>query len=231
MNMDIDTKLTVLKEIYKIYGHFSSSLHVSCSRGCATCCTRNVTLTTLEGRHILEYVSAAPEKQYLEILIRDQKINRFRPEITLNGIARCFKEGKETPSENYPGGGKCPLLDNDLCSIYPARPFGCRCFLSKTDCGITGTADVDPFVVTVNHVFLQVIEHIDTDGFTGNLTDMLVFLDSNSSVNRDGEKYHPMPSKTFVPNCPIPMLLIPPEHKKRIAGILSQLDTIRVPRG
>ena len=35
---------------------------------------------------------------------------------------------------------------------------------------------MDPFVLTVNHLILQTIEHVDARGFSGNLTDIIMFM-------------------------------------------------------
>lgn len=223
--MNHHIKLSALKNIYAIYEEFSVSLDVSCQKGCAACCTRNVTLTTLEGRHIVDYIGQAPKKSALERLSRDQHLPRFQPKITLNGLAELFIKGQDGPDEEYHLEGECPLLENHLCTIYPVRPFGCRCFLSETDCSKTGSAHVDPFVVTVNNLLLQFIEHLDSGGATGNLTDILLFL---ARGDHDENLDMPLPVSP-VRNRPIPALLIPPEHQERIKGLLSKLQSIHVP--
>jgi hypothetical protein len=45
--------------------------------------------------------------------------------------------------------------------------------VSKRCCSETGFAEMDPVVMTVNDVFMQFIEHLDTGGFSGNFTDVL----------------------------------------------------------
>ena len=45
-------------------------------------------------------------------------------------------------------------------------------YLSQ-NCGETGSADIDDFTASVNTVFLQVIEHLDAEGCSGNLIDVL----------------------------------------------------------
>ena len=225
--MNLNHKLSVLNEIYAVYDQFSSSLTVSCVKGCAACCTRNVTLTTLEGHYIIRYIASNSQKHLLKKLKMNKDQRRFRPEITINGLARFYLEGKEAPSEDYPLEGRCPLLENDVCTIYPARPFGCRCFISHTDCRKTGVADVSPFTLTVNHLFMQFIEHVDADGLFGNLTDILLHLTPHTDVNskKDGT---PSTAHALITNRPIPMLLVPPEHQHRIAPILSRLRAIKV---
>ena len=114
------------------------------------------------------------------------------------------------------------LTDNE-CPIYPARPFGCRCFISKHHCTEKGYAYVDPFVITVNNLFLQYIEHIDTKGFSGNMTDVMLFMESED--NRDSYRKRSLKriEKTLIPNLPIRAVLIPPEHKTRIKPFLTRI--------
>jgi len=226
--MNLYNKLSILDEIYSVYDQFSTSLKVSCTLGCAACCTRNVTMTTLEGVHIIEFVTANPQKHLLKNIRLNKDQQRFRPEITINRLAQCYLDGKEPPSEEYPLEGICPLLEGDVCTIYPVRPFGCRCFLSKTDCRKTGIADVSPFTVTVNHLFMQFIEHVDAKGLTGNLTDILRYLDNGIPIKSSDDHVINPSHQTLIRNRPIPMLLIPPEHQNRIAPILSQLRAIKV---
>ena len=54
--MDISTKLAVLRQIYRIYDEFSRNQRIACERYCAQCCTAHVTMTTLEGYMIVEYL-------------------------------------------------------------------------------------------------------------------------------------------------------------------------------
>ncbi|MBU0698368.1 MAG: hypothetical protein KKE59_02915, partial [Proteobacteria bacterium] len=54
--MSTDTKLAVLDRIYEIYDDFVGKLDVACQKYCTRCCTCNVTLTTLEGYQLAEYL-------------------------------------------------------------------------------------------------------------------------------------------------------------------------------
>lgn len=94
---------------------------------------------------------------------------------------------------------------------------------SKTDCEKTGTADMDPFVMTVNTVLLQYIEHIDADGCSGNLVDGVLWLQSKKNQQRwlAGESIEQAPG--LIPNRRVPALMIPPRHRRRIAGLLEKL--------
>lgn len=228
--MDIHTKLRILEDIYSIHEGFAADRIVACDRYCSTCCTRNVTMTALEGYKILQHLTSIRKMEYLQKVSRDRHQNRFCPEITINHLASLWVRGEDAPGEEgCDAEGKCPLLEDDLCAVYPVRPFGCRCFFSEKNCADTGFADLDPYVLTVNTLFLQFIEHVDAGGLFGNLTDIVLFLEKleNRNVYANNGPLHQ--KGPLLLNRPIPALLIPPEHQDRIGGILSKLQNIKIP--
>ena len=117
---------------------------------------------------------------------------------------------------------------NDECPIYMVRPFNCRCMVSKTNC--IDKAEMDPFVLTVNNVFLQYIEHIDQQGFSGNFTDVLLFMESEDNRKSYGMKDLTNTGEELIKNLPMALLLVPPEHKNKIKPIINSLQTIKVRR-
>jgi hypothetical protein len=125
-----------------------------------------------------------------------------------------------------PDWGVCPFLSNQACPIYPERPFGCRCMVSKVPCDKTGYADIDEFVLTVNNLFLQFIEHIDTPGMTGNLVDVFRFFESADNQIAYGSAEIPGNPENLIFNSPIPIIMIPPRHRKRIHPILKALRDV-----
>jgi hypothetical protein len=221
------TKLAVLHKLYDLYDQFVSTFNLACQKGCAACCTANVTLTTFEGLNIVTHLQANRQVSLLKNLAQNRSKRRFRPRTTINQIAALLKSGKPVePEESDPASGVCPLLVKNTCPIYPVRPFGCRCLVSSHDCRKHGWAQIDPFILTVNNVFMQVIEHVDAGGRTGNLRDVLLFLEASrpiensktSDSNADG---------LLIVNHPMTVLMIPPEHRGKIAPLLSQLRAIK----
>jgi len=92
-------------------------------------------------------------------------------------------------------------------------------------------AIVDPFLVTVNTVFLQLVEHIDSDGLLGNMTDVLLLLESEPKRKRyevNASLNHPI---GLAANRCIPRLLVPPEHRVRIQPILQKIQDMRLFEG
>ncbi len=222
--MDSEIKKALLIQIYRIYASVSDSMETACKLHCSLCCTRNVTMTTLEGFIVADYLVTNGKTFLFDRIRSDIEKSRLRPEITTNRLAELCVEGKHIPEENSDNkGGACPLLENDECTIYPVRPFGCRCFVSKSNCHSSGVADIDPFLLTVNNLFLQYIEHIDADGCFGNLTDILITIESEGFL--DPHKLNRLQNTEtgLVANRPVKHLLVPPEHRSRIEPLLSRI--------
>jgi Fe-S-cluster containining protein len=150
---------------------------------------------------------------------------RYRPSVTFNELAELCAQGQDPPEETgNTAGGPCPFLKDNECSIYPVRPFGCRCMVSKQNCQETGYADMDPWVLSVNNVFLQYIEHVDQYGFSGNLTDVLIFMAAKENRRRySSNELFNLPA-FLIANRPISILMIPPEHRQKIEPILKALS-------
>lgn len=208
-----------LRKIYTLYHETLDSDHYACKATCSTCCTANVTLTRVETDFILKSLGTEKQKALMQRIKQKFPENRFIPKMTTNGFARLCMEGKDIPEEeNSPLAGPCPLLENHLCTIYEARPFGCRALISKASCQEQGYASVSPRVLTLNTIFLQTIEHLDQTGITGNLSDMLL---SNLLPNPPEHG-----KKLFIPNEPIAMLMVPPEHQEGLKPLIRRLSYI-----
>ncbi|MCJ7774233.1 MAG: YkgJ family cysteine cluster protein [Desulfobacterales bacterium] len=229
--MKISVKLNILNQMNKIYDDFIKSYYLACGRLCAHCCTRNVTLTTLEGYNIVKYIESFDKSVLLEKVKIDSGKFRYTPIITTNQLAQMGYEGKDIPDEDTGAVGEsCPILENDECPIYDVRPFGCKCLVSKRNCKENGYAEIDPFVVTVNNIFYQFIEHIDENGFFGNFTDVLLFLETRKTFFDDETNATPHPESGLIKNHPLKVLLIPPEHREEVKPLLESLQNIRVPK-
>ncbi len=225
--MDHSQPITTLQEIYLLYDEYLSSLApgaIACRKTCADCCTPNVTMTRLEGLLIRKSV----DREQLTARLPDissTPFPRYRPALSTNGYVLTCKSGGDGDPESFADEQSqegdpsvCPFLENNLCTIYPVRPFGCRCMLSTRPCAQTGCADIDELTLTVSTVFLQLIEHIDKGGFFGNMTDVLYAL-SCDPTNAFG-------AHTVIANHPIPALMVPPEHRGRIQDIVFSLNRL-----
>jgi Fe-S-cluster containining protein len=152
---------------------------------------------------------------------------RFQPTLTTNQLAALCLQRQDPPEESidWPT-APCPFLSNNECLIYSQRPFGCRCFSSTKKCNSTTHAEVDPFLLTVNTVFIQFIENIDDGGQFGNMTDVLLGL--KAEVHRKKYEINPNLNRSheLCVNRRIPGLLVPKEHHGRIQPLLNKLEEI-----
>jgi hypothetical protein len=226
--MDLDLRLELLGQLYAIYGEFIRQQPLACTKGCSQCCTCNLTITTLEGEYLRRRFTPDQRSRVIQRLVSVADRPRYRPTLTLNRLADICARGEEPPEEeNDPDWGVCPLLRDDLCPLYNLRPFGCRCMVSRQDCRKTGYAEIDPLVLTVNDLFLQHIEHIDAKGYSGNFSDILLFLDQPESEVRYHQGQLGRPPEGLLANQPLFTLMIPPEHREAVAPILKKIRGIK----
>ena len=217
-------RLSILDRIYNLYEELIVSYDLACQHGCAACCTCNMTLTTLEGYRIIAGIDRADQKALFEKVRGMSGSRRFQPQITTNKIAELCRDGRPVPDETMdPSWGACPLLTNNACTIYALRPFGCRCMVSSLDCRKSGHAQIDEFILTVNNLFLQYIEHIDPMGGTGSLIDILLYFESPGHLEAYQGEMRITEVAGLAPNRPIPVLMVPPEHRLRVQPILQKL--------
>lgn len=229
--MDLDLRLELLDQLYAIYGDFIRQQPLACTKGCSQCCTCNLTVSTLEGEYLRRKLSPEQHSDVIQQLLAVADRPRYRPTVTLNRLADMCVCGEDPPEEeNDPDWGACPVLKDDVCPLYAARPFGCRCMVSRQDCRQTGFAEIDPLVLTVNDIFLQHIEHIDAKGFSGNFTDVLLFLDQPDAVAGYQQGQLGTPPEGLLANQPLFSLMIPPEHREAVAPVLKAIREVR-PKG
>jgi Fe-S-cluster containining protein len=227
--MHIEQKMAALEALYRIEEEFGKRLDTVCRQGCACCCTARVTMTTLEGYRIAAYLQRRGEEERFWQIRKELAANRFVPRTTTNGLVEICLAGEDPPAEAVDGdAGTCPLLEEDRCPLYPVRPLVCRTMRSRTDCAATGYADMDDFSVTVSTVLMQYVEHIDAGGCSGNLADIMGLFSSAANRAVYAEGGLPCTGSGLVNNRPIPALMIPPEHRKRIQPLLEQIARIRV---
>lgn len=222
--MYLEQRLDILNKIYELYKDVAKNLDVACKKYCSACCTPNVTMTSLEGYLIADHMISNGQADLFETIQAKTSKNRFKPKITVNRIADLCMKGGNPPDEEAKHSDKsCPALKDNLCPIYEVRPFGCRCFMSKLDCSKAGSAEVDSFVMTLNTLFMQFVEQIDFMGFSGNFADVLLLMASRE--NRDDYKKNILkhPGTDFVSNLKIKVLMVPPEHRKKIKPVIDAL--------
>jgi Fe-S-cluster containining protein len=225
----IKQKIAALDKIYAVYDKFCSTMDVACRKYCAHCCTSNVTLTTLEGYKILDHLITAGKLDIIEGLKYSAATTRYQPQISTNRLAELYAAEAKVPEEGVADEWEeCSLLAQNACSIYDLRPFGCRCFVSRKNCTETGFADIDEFTASVNTVFLQTIEHLDADGCSGNLIDVLQLMVSEDNRRAYTESRLKCEANGLIVNWHLKVLMIPPEHRTKMEPILQDLRNIKL---
>ncbi len=227
--MDITSKLKILDQIYAIYDKFSASLDLACKKYCDHCCTSGAILTTLEGYNIIDRLSSDTNTDVIQRIRWASEIKRLRPQLTTNRLAQLCANGVDPPQEaDNMDLQTCPLLLDHQCPIYELRPYGCRCLVSRHNCAETGYAEIDDFVLSVNTVFLQTIEHVDAGGCSGNLVDVLQALSNENNRKAYCSGALHCSANKLIPNQPLEVLMIPPEHRSKMEPILEELRQIKI---
>jgi Fe-S-cluster containining protein len=125
------------EEILKLEEHQSRQAghSVSCRMGCAACCRMLVPLSPPEAFSLLEYVEQLPEDRRIVI---EQKLHASKGELAAHGLLDRLQAVADTEipiSDHelepinrayYALRHPCPFLENEMCSIYEARPAACR---------------------------------------------------------------------------------------------------------
>ena len=227
--MNIDSKLTILDQVYAIYDKIAASLELACQKKCDHCCTSGVTLTTLEGYKIVEHPIPDTETDVIHKIQFASEIERFRPQITTNRLAQLCAAGVDPPEETANLNQQaCPLLSDHQCPIYQLRPYGCRCLVSHHNCGEKGYAEIDDFILSVNTVFLQIIEHVDAGGCSGSLVDVLQAMSNEQNRKAYCKSALHCSANKLIPNQPLEVLMIPPEHRAKMEPILQDLRRLTI---
>ncbi|NEP84460.1 MAG: hypothetical protein F6K39_43925 [Okeania sp. SIO3B3] len=221
----LNKQLIVLDKLYQLYDEECQRFNSVCQKHCADCCTRNVTITTLEGYRIIKHFQENNQQDLIDKIKNLSNKNRFIPKITTNQMIEYYMENKELPEEeNDSSWGACPLLEDDACPTYLLRPFGCRCFLSQKKCGDFGEAFQDPYLITMNTIFIQYIEYLDNKGFTGNFTDVLLYFDQEKNQLKYVNEEMDSPTN-LLPNHGIKALMIPPEHQTKANALIKRIHS------
>lgn len=215
-----------LSAIYALYEQWAGAFAFACRKGCATCCTQSVTMTTLEGELIHEYLT----RQRPDLLPRLATLPADSPApwATTNQFAAACLRGEDI--EEAPACWDltpCVFLQDGSCTIYPVRSFMCRGFGSRIRCDEQGEAEVEPLFLTLNTVIMQCIEHLDQGRPWGNLNTILrrIAADKKGKEGKD--------RTTGLVAQPIPGFLLLPEEetalREKVQALLRLLNRERQP--
>jgi Fe-S-cluster containining protein len=112
---------------------------VTCAKGCSACCRiQAVPVTPVEAYMLLLLVEQLAEPRRTLVLSR---FAAAAAQLHSARLAEGFLEGRRPESDEDAKfqarkyldlGLVCPFLDDDMCSIYPTRPFACREYFVTT---------------------------------------------------------------------------------------------------
>ncbi|MCP4746908.1 MAG: hypothetical protein GY874_12345 [Desulfobacteraceae bacterium] len=222
--ISLESKCKLLQTLYDIHQKFCGSLTTACKKHCAACCSCNVTMTSLEGYLILRYLKQNNLTHYMDRIKTAAFPKRFIPAMTINRMAQLCAKDEPLPEEEIdPDSGPCGLVADEICSVYPVRPFACRAMVSTVHCSSSDQAVMPDLAFTVNHVLMQYIEGIDIPGITGNMADVLTHMYDSQQLHHF-ERQEPMITGGMQTNQPVPVLMAPPEHRDSIQPILAEIQ-------
>ncbi len=168
------------KLLLAIYRHFeqwagNNRLDFACQKGCATCCTQNVTMTAVEGDLIHRFMDDNARHAWFAGKLQ---VKKPRPQVvaTTNEFAERCLAGQEGKAPNSVEGEPCPYLEDSRCQIYQVRPFSCRSFASLEKCLAGQAAQLPQFYIATTTAAQQLIEHVGQGEYWGNMHDVLLAL-------------------------------------------------------
>ncbi len=112
-----------------------ASTPISCKMGCAACCRMLVPLSPPEAFSLREYVEQLPNDRRSQLLNRlsdaKNRLTRAGLWAQLNDVAEASKPMPDEALDPinrayYALRIPCPYLEDEMCSIYEARPAACR---------------------------------------------------------------------------------------------------------
>jgi len=229
----IPLKEKVLLGIYKEFESWVDE-ELICKKGCASCCTQNVSITAVEGELIHRYIREQGREEEFAGKLQKKGTTR-RPEITTNGFAASCLDGKDIEPDSYGSHEVCPFLEEDCCSIYEVRPFSCRCFASTTKCAPGVPALIGEQYLSASTAVMQIIEHLGQGEFLGNMLDVLLAL---CGIQENRKYFELLPASlsdqglaNVVKALPLPGFLLLEEEMEKISPLIEAIFEHRLDDG
>ncbi|MHA7944609.1 YkgJ family cysteine cluster protein [Formosa sp. 3Alg 14/1] len=99
-----------------------------CTKGCSFCCHQQIEIINIEKKLIREYIIKKTSDKQKKIIKENLKtwLDFFDENTPDNRILDGNDIFKDFGEKVAGKGLKCPLLINNLCSIYEMRPITCR---------------------------------------------------------------------------------------------------------
>jgi Fe-S-cluster containining protein len=122
LDRDIKQELDILKRERRI--------EPTCKKCCFHCCRQSIPATYPEGHIITQYIRRVFTHSALDAL--HERIGAWYKWVQ-EELPTFEQKGVEEHAAIYEFGPSCPLLVNDLCSVFPVRPIICRSHFVDSD--------------------------------------------------------------------------------------------------
>lgn len=219
-------KQQILRTIYDIFDQWNSGPEVACRKGCSYCCTQNVTITALEAESILRFIVAEGMSSWLAEKLACPPSHQ-PPKLTTNDFAAACLEGREVDPGDQQNLSICPFLEDNLCRIYPVRPFGCRLFVSTRTCSALHPARISDEYFEAATAVSQLLEHLGQKEYWGNMLDVLpALLDIREFEEIAGQLNTSLSMQARLRTLtakPLPGFLLSEEHAEKVAPLLQKI--------
>ena len=223
-------KKQILDIIFDRFENWSKQFGFACNKGCAVCCTTDVSITAPEGELLLNYIIDQHDQQWLSEKLDITPSHRPLSQTT-NEYARACLEGVESETEERRLGGVCPFLQDNICTVYPARPFSCRCFASTICCRRGGNAVLPPEYLSAATAVSQIIEHVGQFSLWGIMVEV-VALQAAAAGHISFTGRHRGHLDAARGNCltarPLPGFLIEENVAEKVMDLLEEIFSAQI---
>lgn len=224
-------KKKILQTVCGLFEEWGATLDAACQKGCSSCCTQNVTITAIEGVEILRYIIDQNMTQWLVSKLTSPRSHN-PPKTTTNEFAAACLEGKDIDPGNQQNFSTCPFLEENICRIYPIRPFSCRLFLSTKTCSPGQPALVPDYYFEAATAVNQLLEHLGQKEYWGNMLDVLPALLDISEFNEIGDKIDKTISRQArlqtLTAIPLPGFLLSEEYAPQVSPLLESIFSAEI---
>ncbi len=224
-------KEDILLAIYDEFALWAQGMDFVCGKGCAACCTQNVTITAIEGELIHAHIRSQSREAWFADRLQ-KKGRMIRPQLTTNQFAVACMAGEDVDPGSCGNLEPCPFLDEKSCSIYSVRPFACRSFASQSLCGTGVPAQVPDMYLSAVTAVLQIIEHLGQGEYWGNMLDTLAALsdlpENRGYVGLLPASFADLARAGLVSARPLPGFLITEEEWGQVEPLLRAIFTHRI---
>ena len=203
----------LLATLHDAFAQWAEPFAFACRKGCATCCTRSVTMTSLEGDGIITFLTEGDRLAELAgpaFAPAASRVGRTG-QCTTNTFVAAHLKGESVAEAESWDLRPCPFLAEESCTIYPVRPFGCRLFASLDPCAASGVAEMPPGYLAGATALLQCIEHLDSNGCWGTMVEVLAGMHTGQAAS-GGQ-----------PTVPLPGFLLAPDEGELVEPLLEGL--------